>query len=360
MNGIIVFKSNPCNIGDYMQSLAASKFFEKTDVFIEREKVSSFQSEEPVKTIMNAWWMWGTDWPPSASVNPLFVSVHISPEASKWMLDAKGVAYLKQHEPIGCRDFSTMRMIKEKGIECYFSGCLTLTLGENCRYVDAKKLGGVIICDPYYNITAKSLFAGKCNLLRLGHTYIRKRRFFARIESSFGYKHKMFGLKSKFLKSIFRKIQLAHFYRAYSGLFTEELLESAAYTSQWIERGNLGHEQLLQKAESLLQLYAHASMVITSRIHCALPSLGCETPVLFITSEELKSHTETKVGGRLEGLESFFNLVIYDNHHLYLSPDANIKMYGKISSSFKFANKESYKDYKDALMERCRKFVQDR
>lgn len=108
------------------------------------------------------------------------------------------------------------------------------------------------------------------------------RAIFSRINDSFGYKHKIFQLKNEFIKSTFRTIQLAYFYRVYSGLFTEELIENAIYTSQWIDRKNLNDEQLLKKVENLYQIYAHTGMVITSRIHCALPSLGA-IPLSFLS-----------------------------------------------------------------------------
>lgn len=57
MNGIIVFKSKPCNIGDYIQSLAASYFFDKIDILIERENISKIKNDQRINVIMNAWWM---------------------------------------------------------------------------------------------------------------------------------------------------------------------------------------------------------------------------------------------------------------------------------------------------------------
>jgi len=180
------------------------------------------------------------------------------------------------------------------------------------------------------------------------------------VKDSFGYKHKMFQVKNRFVKLVFRNIQLAYFYRVYSGLFTEELIENATYTSQWIDRKNRNHQQLLKDVEELLKIYANASMVITSRIHCALPSLGCDTPVLFVTSEELKSNTDTKVGGRLGGLSAFFNLIICDKNRLRLSPDCNFKIHDKISSSFNFLNKQTYIPYRDSLLERCKVFACNR
>lgn len=359
MNGIIIFKSNPCNIGDYMQSLAASKFFSKTDYYIEREEISSFKSTLPTKVIMNAWWMWSNNWPPSESIIPLFISIHIAPEASKWMLSPKGIAYFKQHEPIGCRDLHTMDILKEKGINCYFSGCLTLTLGQMYKLDKISPRKGIIICDPYYKINIKSLLFGRCNILKLAHIYSHNKDFFLRIQNTFGYRHKMFSINNKYIKSFFKKLQLAYFYQVYTQLFTKELIENATYTSQWIENQDLNNEQLLKKAEKLLFTYAHAKMVITSRIHCALPSIGCNTPVLFIMSEELKSKVKTKVGGRLGGIETFFNTIIYKNEKLHLSIDNNFHINSnKISSSLVFSNKSTYRDYANNLIKKCKTFTQ--
>lgn len=100
-------------------------------------------------------------------------------------------------------------------------------------------------------------------------------------------------------------------------------------------------------------------MVITSRIHCALPSIGCNTPVLFIMSEELKSKVKTKVGGRLGGIETFFNTIIYKNEKLHLSIDNNFHINSnKISSSLVFSNKSTYRDYANNLIKKCKTFTQ--
>ncbi|MHB9292886.1 hypothetical protein Holit_01999 [Hollandina sp. SP2] len=45
------------------------------------------------------------------------------------MLSPAGIKYLKKHEPIGCRDYGTVKLLGKYGINAYFSGCLTLTLG---------------------------------------------------------------------------------------------------------------------------------------------------------------------------------------------------------------------------------------
>lgn len=360
MNGLIVFNSNPCNVGDYIQSLASSLFFDRIDRYIEREDISNISAKESIHTIMNAWWMWSKQWPPSSVVNPLYISMHISPAASKWMLNEEGVAYFSKHNPVGCRDLNTLKMFQKKGIESYFSGCMTLTIGKQGKYITDKKSNEVIICDPYYNINIKSLFGkGNCNLISLIITLIKERHFFKKIYSSFGYKHKMYNVNSKFLKKLGHYFQLAYFYNSYSKLFSPDLIKGANYTSQWIENHNYTHEKLINKASQLVKRYAKAKMIITSRIHCALPSIGCETPVLFVTSSNLKSLTESPVGGRLDGLSNFFNLIEYnDRNELNISDSVNFDKPDIIDSNFSFQNKKEYISYRDDLIERCRTFVE--
>jgi len=65
------------------------------------------------------------DWPPPSNIKPIFISFHIN---NKDMLDECYIPYYKLNEPIGCRDRSTAKYLANKGINSYFSGCLTLTL----------------------------------------------------------------------------------------------------------------------------------------------------------------------------------------------------------------------------------------
>jgi len=61
------------------------------------------------------------------SVIPIFVSFHLNKPS---LLNDNVVTYLKTHEPIGCRDWTTVYMLKSKGIKAFFSGCLTMTIGD--------------------------------------------------------------------------------------------------------------------------------------------------------------------------------------------------------------------------------------
>lgn len=44
-------------------------------------------------------------------------------------LTEEAIAFLKAHEPIGCRDWSTTDLLLNQGIAAFFSGCVTTTLG---------------------------------------------------------------------------------------------------------------------------------------------------------------------------------------------------------------------------------------
>lgn len=116
------------NVGDNIQSLAVSQHVEKVDMFIDRDSLSSYEGEECV-VVMNGWFSHRVgNWPPSAAIHPIFFGFHMTTAA----MDAykKHVAYFKKHEPIGCRDPETAKVLREWGIESYVSGCATMTFAK--------------------------------------------------------------------------------------------------------------------------------------------------------------------------------------------------------------------------------------
>lgn len=134
------------NIGDYIQALAAGQYYDNVDGFVQREKLSEY-SGEPSAIIMNGWFMHHPfNWPPPQDlIKPLFVAFHINVSSEKELLSKKSIEYLKNHSPIGCRDQRTCRLLRDKGVDAYFSGCLTLTLGN--RYHTEEKSGRVFFVD---------------------------------------------------------------------------------------------------------------------------------------------------------------------------------------------------------------------
>jgi len=130
--GAISYGTLNMNIGDDIQTMAAIRFLPHIDAYVYREKISKFRAKEKHKVIMNAWWMFAPfRFPPSKAINPLLVSMHFHKPYEKVLFRKKSVEYLKNHGPVGCRDWSSMEMCKEHGIDAYFSGCLTTTLEPN-------------------------------------------------------------------------------------------------------------------------------------------------------------------------------------------------------------------------------------
>jgi Polysaccharide pyruvyl transferase len=214
------------NIGDEIQSLAARQFLPTIDNFIEREEMDQFCPEDliPRKLIANGWYMHAPEhWPPSAYLDPLFISMHISREpglysglcASKILLAPQTIDYLKTRGPIGARDEHTVRILRTAGVEAYFSGCLTLTLERRSAERDPDL---VVVVDLPPDVIAFIRGKTKKNIIAIQHCDL--------------------DIKEQ--------------------------------------------DDRFQFAEVLLGIYSRAHCVVTSRLHCALPSLAMGTPVLLL------------------------------------------------------------------------------
>lgn len=140
------------NIGDYVQALASSQFLPHIDGFIDRDEDLKDYTGEPCKVIMNGWYMHlPQNWPPSDLIDPLFVAFHLNSGIKDVLLSSQSIAYLKSHQPIGCRDLNTLYLLSKNGVDVYFSGCMTLTLGE--KYHSEEKEDKTYIVDPIFNGT---------------------------------------------------------------------------------------------------------------------------------------------------------------------------------------------------------------
>jgi hypothetical protein len=322
------------NIGDYVQSLAALQYFDnKSDLYLNREYLNQYQGE-PAELIMNGWFTHQPEnWPPSKDIIPLFVSFHINSLSKTRLLSPEGVEYLKQHEPIGCRDKKTVELLTEKGVKAYFSGCLTLTLGKT--YKSTKKSGKVYFVDPHFEKPKNPIVLAKA-LLRLATDPQKMRDLSLKLR------------KNTSFKSL---IVTSSFYNTYSAVFDDNVLLDAEYIQHYYPESQFKNEnEKFELAKSLLRKYAQASLVVTSRIHCALPSLGMETPVLYV-NDAMQSESSYC---RLDGIVDLFTVLDYKEHEL--SARFNIPG-GKIDYSTPITNKSDYKVLKDKLIQQCEQFV---
>lgn len=217
-----VIWANTINLGDDVQTLAAINFLEKKGL-----KAEVFVNREELINYSG----------PEINLimNGWFMhDVHkfpppekinpifISFHCSNEDLIKNNVEYFKKHDPIGCRDAATVELFRKNDINAYFTGCLTLYFNKQTVRNNSKYLVDINTCK----------YIPKVNLD-----------------------------KSE--------------YKDYTEL-THDLLPHE-------DRNNLNYR--LEKTRSLLDRYSKASLVITTRLHAALPCRAFGTPVKFIHSD---------------------------------------------------------------------------
>jgi hypothetical protein len=240
---LLSYRTN--NLGDEIQSIAARQFLPSVDLLVDRDDwtTSPAGGEGVFKIVLNGWFTHNPErWPPPDLLRPLAISMHITAErfrpttltaASQTLLEGDSLEYLKRHAPIGGRDLSTARLLQNHGIESYFSGCLTLTLG-----ADGNGQRGDYICavdlddETYRGLSGHT----RAPILRLSHR----------------------------------------------------------------DAGGGSFEQRCATAGRLLSLYAHAKCVVTTRLHCAMPSIAFGTPTLFVN----KAADQYRLSGLIELVRS--------------------------------------------------------
>ena len=214
------------NIGDYIQSLAALQFLPKNcaPILIDRDTMQYYHGPK-LKLIINGWFRIkeGNRFA-SEQISPFYVSFHINKEKS---VDIRMINHLKKYQPIGCRDYYTYTLLLKKGIKAYFSSCLTTTLDINYKNVISKR-EEIIFIDYIFGKYPKA---------------------------------------DKYIKNL----------KAYN--FTNITYLSHNFFS------NISHIERFEIAHNLLKKYAKAKLVVTSRIHAALPCLALETPAILINKK---------------------------------------------------------------------------
>lgn len=343
------------NIGDYVQSVAQEQFLPTEVQVLEREKLHTVDSQESIKTIMNGWFMWHpSNFPPAPCIEPLFISFHVVPQIENVFFTAKTIEYLKKHAPIGARDLNTHSLLQKYGICSYFSGCLTLTLGETYKPITERK--GVCFVDPYFSVggtSKKRLYRNVMALWYLAKNYNKAKRFFDKFNTD----------ETSFFKRVSdnwdRKICAASFYESYSKIFSDELIFSAKFIRHEVRQSDYPSNELkMQYARKLIQCYANAQLVVTSRIHCGLPCLGVETPVIFVDTATLHDGS-LRSPGRLGGLKELFHVATWSNNCLYIDEYLRkvIEETGKITLKSKLFNKQDYLKLKSRLILEVKSFI---
>ena len=280
--------------------------------------------------------------------------MHISPLHADEMISGAGLQWLKNHEPIGCRDYGTIERLRSKGINCYYSGCLTLTLGRKYKPVVEENRAGICFADPYIDVPKTKI--GK--LLSLLHVFVApqtilelsKKTFFSRS----GYNNSIPFRKHRFVKTL---MMTSLFHKQYTSFFANNVLLNSDYIShvKIIKKGVDTNETLIKEADSLLKYYQTRKLVVTSRIHAALPCLAMETPVIFISNENVENDNWN--ANRLEGVTHLFRSMFL-THKGLKTDDEVLQRIGRISQETPpFTNKTTWQMIASELEKKCIAFV---
>lgn len=320
--GVIVYeggefeKANLLNLGDYVQSTAAKQFLPRVDEYITREGMHLYNNDT-VKMIMNAWYMANPEnFPPSKKIDPLYVSLHLNSSIIDKIFRPEVVEHFKAHQPIGCRDNHTRDLLISKGVDAYYSGCMTLTLGNTYKRTEVSN-EAIFVDIMHDSLTLKKLLKQP---LRLGKRILTGR-----------------------IKELVVRRNILQKY------FDDEVLDNATYIDQMVPYINA--DEGFKMADEYLKRLAAARFVVTSRIHTALPCLAMGTPVIFVNGG-----FKTKVDKcRFDGLFDFFNRIDVDGKG---ESSINFSFNGdKIGMNTELNNKDLHVPFANELIAKCKQFT---
>lgn len=227
---------NAFNLGDDIQTLAAQRLLPEHDGYLSREHLDT--ATENGLIVLNGFFMSTDNWPPAPGLTPVFFSFHIRPSKEKVICSPEGIAYLKRHEPIGCRDTGTAALLRRYGVQTYYSKCLTLTLER--RREEPRD--------------------GKVFLVGVGN--------------------------------------------AGRSIIPRALRKKAVVVNQhWVRLPGVPCSLKFDLARNLLETYKRtASLVITSKIHCAMPCIAMGIPVVFLWDQRKKGNPRVQLIEDLIGI----------------------------------------------------------
>jgi len=127
------------NAGDMFQTFAVINLYQKAGIEINditpinRDEIGTYQGKTGT-LIMQGYYertpqfnaqAKSIQMPCSVKINPVFIGFHIAD--INYYTRPEAIEYYKKYSPIGCRDRLTSELLKNLGVNAYFSGCLTLT-----------------------------------------------------------------------------------------------------------------------------------------------------------------------------------------------------------------------------------------
>lgn len=247
---IATYKYTTTNIGDDVQPYAIEQLIGRRTEKLYRDHL--YRHRRPVALIGNSWYFVssplsrveaflrnGRMFPPHRNVKPLYIGVSISRRAERDMLSPQGVEHLRRHGPVGARDVHTLELLKSRGIDAYFSGCPTMTL-ENRH---GRRDGAIYLVD-----TDRRRRAG--GMLR--------------------------GLTANPVKG-----------EDFTPLVPAAIRRKAITLSHFVDFGD-DQARRHDYVEKLIEAYSTARLVVTTRLHVALPCAALGTPCVLLRRPDFR------------------------------------------------------------------------
>ena len=256
------------------------------------------------------------------------------------LLNNESIAYFKRHEPIGCRDEVTAEKLQERGVNAYFSSCLTTTLGY--KYRSDKKSDKIYVVDAVHYIPESQRRLQKYKFLIQYLLHFRGiNKFLKSIRENNNYAVDLSN------RNYNRFCRIVRSYMIVKQLLKPEDMKHVEVLTQFHYAEEVPtNEERFKRAEELLKKYSEARLVITSRIHTALPCTGLETPVIFLQNMD---DSEESIC-RFKGLIELLNVVQFKKNAIIQSP------YGMPIKVDEVKTLKTYRLYADKLIDKCTNF----
>ena len=283
--GLIVYLDTP-NLGDDIQSYACECFLPHTDYLVDREHMDAFCSSngEEVGVLLAGWYLYmHINWPPSPFIRPLAVSMHFDTYYS-WIAG----------------EIITKNFV----FEDYGGEWLKRHGPVGCRDWETEELL------QQYGIPA--YFSG-CMTLTLRPFSTAQRH---------------------------GKICLVDVNERIGNYICDRAETECIYLTHVIEEKHKTWEEHRTNVEKRLKFYQGASLVVTTRLHAALPCLALGVPVLFLSEEWALNRTATWL------------------KFLHHTTEEDL-VTGKYRYDFNhpLMNKQNYKKLSESLAKRCEEFI---
>ena len=249
--GLINYRDPHINVGDRYQLQGIERVYKrmgikKEDIIeIDRDRIANYDGEYVILP-MTAFFdvLPGTDmFPLSKNIIPVFIGFHC--------IDDRNLYYVEKYKSFGpfiCRDEESMKKIRQIGAEAYLSGCLSLCTEKRELMETQNKVFLVDTPDSLYDYIPQDLL--DCSV-QVTQDYTELKDLKPGIESE------MYGKKIS--------VEILDRYRR------------------------------------------EAKLVITSRLHCALPCIAMGIPVIVVRKENLTEH-------RFGGVNKLLNYYTPDSY----------------------------------------------